>query len=148
MVTDFAFRAELMASDYESIMGNGANLNVWIASSLAKITSLTEAELLAELNRTDRLGMLSLCSPEALRILIDEIFKHMNSGRVRDRLREIQSCPIKSLEIYGPSKIHAANFISEDFEYVEPEPIEPAIEFVDIDPETQAEILRSMRIAA
>lgn len=91
--------------------------------------------------------MLSLCSAEALEILSNSIFGHMQSNRTRDRLREIQSCPVKSLALYGPSKVFAANLVSETVEYVEV-PAEPAIEFVDIDPETQAEILSAMKLAA
>lgn len=145
---DAAFKAHLLASDYEKVMGNGLNLNDWIISSLSKITAFSEAELLDELAKTDRLGMLSLCSAEALEILSDSIFGHMQSDRTRDRLREIQSCPENSLAFYGPSKVFAVGMVSETFEYVEPEPIVSAIEFVDIDPETQAEILSAMNLAA
>lgn len=144
---DAVFKADLLASDYEKVMGNGLNLNGWIASSLSKITAFSEAELLDELGRTGRLGMLSLCSAESLEILSNSIFGHMQSDRTRDRLREIQSCPEKSLAFYGPTKVFAANLVSETFEYVEVL-AEPAIEFVDVDPETQAEILSAMNLAA
>ncbi|MFA9262949.1 MAG: hypothetical protein ACEQSB_06415 [Undibacterium sp.] len=142
---DAVFKADLLASDYEEVMGNGLNLNDWIAFSLSKITSISESELLGELERTDRLGMLGICSAEALEILSDSIFGYMKSDR--DRLREIQSCPVKSLAFYGPSKVLAVGIVSETFEYVEV-PAEPAIEFVDVDPETQAEILSAMNLAA
>lgn len=144
---DAAFKGDLLASDYEKVMGNGLNLDDWIVSSLSKVTSLSEAELLDELGRTDRLGMLSLCSPEALEILGNSLFGHMQSDRTRDRLREIQSCPEKSLAFYGPTKVFAANLVSETFEYVEVL-AEPAIEFVDVDPETQAERISAMNLAA
>lgn len=120
---DPAYTIALLAGEYSEIMGESLDWRI-IGFLSAAGYSLTERDIRSILEKVPAAAVLHLA---------ERITGLMSSPEVREKLIAQK----------------AAEFEVESYDYeFEPEiatPTESAIEFVDVDPETQAQIIRMMR---